>query len=77
MTKNPQNVKENNEGVERAEKEDEKFAFFMESTSIEYTVQRHCTLRQYGGNIDEKGYGIAMRKSRLFLNIYADDYSFF
>lgn len=53
-------VKENSEGVKKAE--DELYAFFMESTSIEYTTQRHCDLLQYGGLLDDKGYGIAMRK---------------
>ncbi|XP_018563905.1 glutamate receptor ionotropic, kainate 2-like [Anoplophora glabripennis] len=53
-------VKENDEGVRRAEKE--LYALFMESTSIEYTTQRHCDLQQYGGLLDDKGYGIAMRK---------------
>lgn len=65
MKEHPENVEENDEGVRRAESEDEHYAFFMESTSIEYTVQRHCTLMQYGGNLDEKGYGIAMRKGEL------------
>lgn len=65
MQEHPENVKENGEGVARAESDDEYYAFFMESTSIEYTVQRHCSLKQYGGNLDEKGYGIAMRKSKL------------
>nr|CAH7717520.1 unnamed protein product [Callosobruchus chinensis] len=60
MIDHPANVKENDEGVLRAAKK--KYAFFMESTSIEYAVQRHCTLKQYGGLLDEKGYGIAMRK---------------
>lgn len=56
-------VKENIEGVLRAE--NELYAFFMESTSIEYNTQRHCDLQQYGGLLDEKGYGIAMRKGKL------------
>lgn len=64
MQEHPENVKENEEGVKKAEDENINFAFFMESTSIEYTVQRHCSLQQYGGNLDEKGYGIAMRKSK-------------
>nr|QUP79591.1 ionotropic receptor 5 [Monochamus saltuarius] len=53
-------VKGNDEGIKRAE--EELYALFMESTSIEYTTQRHCELQQYGGMLDEKGYGIAMRK---------------
>ncbi|XP_074025580.1 glutamate receptor ionotropic, kainate 2 isoform X1 [Leptinotarsa decemlineata] len=63
MVEHPENVKENDEGVLRAEREDEHYAFFMESTSIEYATQRHCSLKQYGGLLDEKGYGIAMRKN--------------
>nr|APC94261.1 ionotropic receptor 7 [Pyrrhalta maculicollis] len=52
--------KENDVGVAMAETG--KYAFFMESSSIDYTIQRHCTLQQYGDNLDQKGYGIAMRK---------------
>ncbi|XP_072382958.1 glutamate receptor ionotropic, kainate 1-like isoform X2 [Diabrotica undecimpunctata] len=51
---------ENDDGVKRAEQEP--YAFFMESASIEYTTQRHCGLQKYGDNLDSKGYGIAMRK---------------
>lgn len=53
----------NADGVVKAEKEN--YAFFMESTSIEYETQRHCNLTQVGTELDEKGYGIAMRKSRI------------
>lgn len=55
---------QNSDGVVRAESEDEHYAFFMESTSIEYETQRHCSLTQVGGLLDEKGYGIAMRKGK-------------
>ena len=34
------------------------YAFLMESTMIDYTVQRHCDLMQVGGLLDSKGYGI-------------------
>ncbi|KAJ8921823.1 hypothetical protein NQ315_008455 [Exocentrus adspersus] len=61
MKEHPEDaVNENNEGVVRAE--EHLYAFFMESTSIEYNTQRHCDLQQYGGLLDDKGYGIAMRK---------------
>lgn len=46
--------------------ENEKYAFFMESTSIEYETERHCGLEMYGDYLDRKGYGIAMRKSKKF-----------
>lgn len=48
----------------------------MESTSIEYIIERNCDLTQIGKLLDEKGYGIAMRKSKhtlvlvIFTNIY-------
>lgn len=38
----------------------------MESTSIEYITERHCGVAQIGGLLDEKGYGIAMRKSTFY-----------
>jgi len=36
------------------------YAFFMESTSIEYQVERECKLQKIGGNLDQKSYGIAL-----------------
>lgn len=59
-------VGDNKDGVKKAE--DEKYAFFMESVSIEYETQRHCDLTKIGGELDEKSYGIAMRKSILYFN---------
>lgn len=35
----------------------------MESTSIEYVIERKCELTQIGGMLDSKGYGIAMRQN--------------
>ncbi|XP_018324825.1 glutamate receptor ionotropic, kainate 2-like [Agrilus planipennis] len=68
MASHPEDMpKENIDGVERAERE--KYAFFMESTSIEYEIQRHCNLSQVGGKLDEKGYGIAMRKNSSYRHI--------
>ena len=40
--------------------EDGGFAFFMESTSIEYQIERNCRLQQIGGLLDAKSYGIAL-----------------
>ena len=43
-----------------------KFAFFMESTSLEYQIERNCELTQVGGLLDSKSYGVALaRNSRL------------
>ncbi|XP_017856484.1 PREDICTED: glutamate receptor ionotropic, kainate 2 isoform X1 [Drosophila arizonae] len=51
----------NQEGVDRVENSN--YAFLMESTTIEYITERRCTLTQVGALLDEKGYGIAMRKN--------------
>lgn len=47
------------------------YAFLMESSSIEYIVERNCDVTQIGGLLDDKGYGIAMRKST---NVNEDDF---
>ncbi|XP_043212610.1 glutamate receptor ionotropic, kainate 2-like [Amphibalanus amphitrite] len=46
------------EGVQRVLKGN--YAFLMESTLLDYIVQRNCNLTQVGGLLDSKGYGIAM-----------------
>lgn len=45
----------NHEGVERVKKGKGSYAFLMESTSIEYTIERNCDLTQVGGMLDSKG----------------------
>ncbi|XP_057671940.1 glutamate receptor ionotropic, kainate 2 isoform X1 [Diorhabda carinulata] len=49
----------NQEGVEQVIKSRGSYAFLMESTSIEYVIERNCELTQVGGLLDSKGYGIA------------------
>ena len=56
----------NAEGVERVVAENGGYAFFMESTAIEYNVERNCILAQVGGLLDNKGYGIALKKGNTF-----------
>lgn len=56
---------DNNEGVERVKKGKGNYAYLMESTSIEYVIERNCGLTQFGGMLDSKGYGIAMPPSKL------------
>ncbi|KAG0417616.1 hypothetical protein HPB47_005466, partial [Ixodes persulcatus] len=51
-------VDSNADGVSRVQAGG--YAFLMESTTIEYVVERHCQLTQVGGLLDSKGYGIAM-----------------
>jgi len=55
-------VGSNDEGVEKVEEMNGKYAFFMESAAIEFLVERRCKLSQVGGLLDSKGYGIASRK---------------
>ncbi|XP_068994306.1 glutamate receptor ionotropic, kainate 2 isoform X4 [Neodiprion pinetum] len=45
------------EGIRRVLQGD--YAFLMESTMLDYIVQRDCNLTQIGGLLDSKGYGIA------------------
>jgi glutamate receptor, ionotropic, invertebrate len=52
--------KSNEEGLERAKKG--KYAFLMESSTIEYMTERNCEVVQVGKPLDEKGYGVAMRR---------------
>ncbi|KAH8292071.1 hypothetical protein KR054_004432 [Drosophila jambulina] len=69
MTEHPEHLTEDNqEGVNRV-KTNTHYAFLMESTSIEYNTKRECNLKKIGEALDEKGYGIAMRKSKYFLSI--------
>ncbi|KAB0791738.1 hypothetical protein PPYR_03538 [Photinus pyralis] len=68
MNQHPEDMMANNEdGVSKAELEN--YAFFMESTSIEYSIERHCNLTQVGGALDEKGYGIAMKKDSEYRHL--------
>ncbi|XP_039967676.1 glutamate receptor ionotropic, kainate 2 isoform X2 [Bactrocera tryoni] len=48
------------EGIKRVNQGN--FAFLMESTMLDYIVQRDCNLTQIGGLLDTKGYGIATPK---------------
>lgn len=53
-------VQTNEDGKDRVEQGN--FAFFMESTSIEYITERNCNLTQIGSPLDSKNYGIGTRK---------------
>lgn len=54
---------DNDEGKKKVLSEN--YAFLMESSSIEYIQERECNLSQIGGLLDQKGYGIAMKKSKF------------
>lgn len=64
MTHKDQLTKSNEEGLERVKNGG--YAFFMESSSIEYYTERTCNLTQVGDLLDDKAYGIGMRKSMSF-----------
>lgn len=58
-------TKSNSEGLDRVRKENGLYAFFMEAAAIEYHVERYCELKQLGGLLDSKGYGIALPKGAI------------
>ncbi|XP_053604447.1 glutamate receptor ionotropic, kainate 2-like isoform X2 [Plodia interpunctella] len=54
----------NDEGKERVFRSEScNYAFFMESTAIEYYIQRNCALKMVGSKLDSKEYAIAMPKN--------------
>ncbi|XP_049845508.1 glutamate receptor ionotropic, kainate 2-like [Schistocerca gregaria] len=57
---------DNMEGVDRVKKQKGDYAFFMESTTIEYQTALDCDLRKVGGLLDSKGYGIALPRNSPF-----------
>ncbi|XP_028033581.1 glutamate receptor ionotropic, kainate 2-like [Bombyx mandarina] len=59
-------VKSNDEGVRRVLSGSNKYAFFMESSAIEYKLRRDCRLKKIGGELDNKYYGIAMPANSPF-----------
>lgn len=66
MTSNADDVLVKDNDIGLAKVEDDNYAFLMESSSIEYTIERHCNVTQVGGLLDQKGYGIAMKKGELY-----------
>uniref|UniRef100_A0A8R1HVC7 Uncharacterized protein n=1 Tax=Caenorhabditis japonica TaxID=281687 RepID=A0A8R1HVC7_CAEJA len=53
-------VHSSKEGIARVKSSD--YAYLMESSMLEYAVERDCELMQIGGLIDQKGYGIGLPK---------------
>lgn len=56
-------VKTTQEGIDKVLRGD--YAFLMESTMIDYNIQRNCELMQVGGLLDSKGYGIGTQISKV------------
>lgn len=66
MERHPELMPNDNQvGVDMASDVANDYAFLMESSSIEYVIERNCDVTQIGGLLDDKGYGIAMRKGKL------------
>ena len=53
-------VASNQAGIDKVLQEQGSYAFFMESTSIEYQTEKDCRLKQIGGELDSKSYGVAL-----------------
>ncbi|CAG0916801.1 unnamed protein product [Notodromas monacha] len=51
-------TKTNQEGVDRVRSGG--YAYIMESTTLEYMMEKYCDLIQVGGLLDSKGYGLAL-----------------
>ena len=47
-------VNSNKEAIERVIEEAGKYAYMMESSSIQYIIERNCEVTQIGGNLDTK-----------------------
>ena len=54
----------NKDGIDKVLMQQGSYAFFMESTTIEYVIERHCNLQQIGGLLDSKSYGIAVQQGK-------------
>lgn len=68
MKENPDVMMDSNPaGVEKAKLG--LFGFFMESSTIEYITQRQCEVMAVGDKLDQKGYGIAMKKGYVYIFI--------
>lgn len=67
----------NAKGVERVlSTKNSLYAFFMESTGIDYEMERKCDLRRIGDLLDSKSYGIGMPLSMFLLQITLENQCF-
>ncbi|KAL4716074.1 hypothetical protein ACJJTC_013851 [Scirpophaga incertulas] len=67
MVANPVVLVDNNdEGERRVLNGKNRYAFFMESSTLEYKLKRNCELTKVGGELDSKDYGIAMPANSPF-----------
>ncbi|KAK2714937.1 glutamate receptor ionotropic, kainate 2-like isoform X3 [Artemia franciscana] len=59
------------EGIDRVIKSNGGYAFMTESATIEYQTERNCDLVQIGGNLDSKGYGVALPHGSPFTGAFS------
>ena len=72
MSKNADDLltNSNQEGIDKVLLEQGGYAFFMESTTIEYVIERYCQLQQVGGLLDSKSYGVAVQQGKISMRYY-------
>lgn len=63
-------VSSNDDGVARVIRSRRGFAFFMESSSIDYVTHTKCNLTRIGQLLDSKSYGIGMPMSKISIDYY-------
>jgi ionotropic kainate glutamate receptor 2 len=67
LSENPQYlVSSNQAGLQRVI--DGNFAYFMESSTIDYITGKNCDLVRVGGLLNENGYGIAGQKNSPYIS---------
>lgn len=72
MKKNNKSMTSSNkEGIDRVYNKSVDYAFLMESKSIEYETERKCNLTQIGVPLDDKNYGIGMRKGVVHVDCFS------
>ena len=59
-------VTSNTEGLEKVMNADGKYAYLMESSSIQYIIERNCKLTQIGGNLDNKVSGSQKQWEKIY-----------
>ena len=63
-------VGSNTEGIEKVVESDGGYAYMMESSSIQYIIERNCKVTQIGGNLDNKVCFIIPICKGLIVNVY-------
>ena len=76
-------VGSNTEGINKVVKDNGKYAYMMESSSIQYIIERNCKVTQIGGNLDTKVKFMSTKIDEIFsvdltlcgkCHIYGEDF---